>query len=111
MCNALNKISIEVESRLFGRNDRIKFLEDELEEKEEELAERTKELSQENLISGQLQCELKDEKDRMHKVYKKLGSITKSIVLKHLELVPPMQKYAYALEFLEDLTRILTMER
>ncbi|KAH9308616.1 hypothetical protein KI387_036527, partial [Taxus chinensis] len=48
--------------RLFGWNDRIRDLEDELKKKKEELAIKKKELSQENFISSQWQTELKDEK-------------------------------------------------
>ncbi|KAH9310438.1 hypothetical protein KI387_025473, partial [Taxus chinensis] len=44
LCNALNKVSVEVEARLFGWNDRIKDLEEDLKKKEEELAAREKEL-------------------------------------------------------------------
>ncbi|KAH9303290.1 hypothetical protein KI387_014873, partial [Taxus chinensis] len=111
VCNALNKVSIELEARLFGRNDRVKFLEVELEKREEELEERTKNLKQEELISAQLKRELREEKERVHEVYKKVESITDAIVLKHPDLAPPAQKYGSSLEFLEDLTCILTMER
>ncbi|KAH9301249.1 hypothetical protein KI387_012832, partial [Taxus chinensis] len=65
ICNALNKVSVEVEARLFGRNDRVKFLEVELEKKEEELEKRTKELKHEELVSTQLRHELKEEKARV----------------------------------------------
>ncbi|KAH9295867.1 hypothetical protein KI387_039455 [Taxus chinensis] len=111
VCNALNKVSVELEARLFGRNDRVKFLEAELEKREEELEERTKNLKQEELISVQLKHELREEKERVHEVYKKVESITDVIVLKHPDLAPPTQKYGSSLECLEDLTRILTMER
>ncbi|KAH9313338.1 hypothetical protein KI387_028373, partial [Taxus chinensis] len=63
LCNALNKVSVEVKARLFGRNDRIIFLEEELEKKEEELEEKPKDLKQE-LISAQLKHELREEKER-----------------------------------------------
>ncbi|KAH9291754.1 hypothetical protein KI387_043055, partial [Taxus chinensis] len=79
ICNALNKVSVEVEARLFGRNDRVKFLEAELEKKEEELIEKTKDLKQEELISTQLRCELKDEKARVLEAYKKIEMITDAI--------------------------------
>ncbi|KAH9311685.1 hypothetical protein KI387_026720, partial [Taxus chinensis] len=55
-------VSIEVEARLFGWNDIIKDLEEDLKKKEEELDARENELSQEKLISAQLQHELKDKK-------------------------------------------------
>ncbi|KAH9298146.1 hypothetical protein KI387_029828, partial [Taxus chinensis] len=51
VCNALNKVSIKVEERLFRRNDRIRFLEEELEKKKEELIEKRKYLKQEELIN------------------------------------------------------------
>lgn len=47
----------------------------------------------------------------MREVYKKVESITDAIVLKHPDLAPAMQKYGSTLECLDDLTRILTMER
>ncbi|KAH9311690.1 hypothetical protein KI387_026725, partial [Taxus chinensis] len=52
-------VSVEVEARLFGRNERIRFLEElekeeELEKKEEELEEKANDLKQEDLISAQL---------------------------------------------------------
>ncbi|KAH9327490.1 hypothetical protein KI387_007668, partial [Taxus chinensis] len=55
-------VMLEAEARLFGRNDRVKFVEGELEKKEEELVEKTKGLKQEELISAQLKHELRDEK-------------------------------------------------
>ncbi|KAH9294737.1 hypothetical protein KI387_038325, partial [Taxus chinensis] len=57
-------VSVELEARLFGRNDMVKFLEAELEKKEEELEERTKDLKREELISAQLKRELREEKER-----------------------------------------------
>ncbi|KAH9296072.1 hypothetical protein KI387_039660, partial [Taxus chinensis] len=111
VCNALNKVSVEVEARIFGRNDRVKFLEVELEKKEEELLEKRKDLKQEELISTQLRHELKEEKERVCEVYKKIEMITDVIVLKHPDLAPPEKKYESTLQCLEDLTHILTMER
>ncbi|KAH9296313.1 hypothetical protein KI387_039901, partial [Taxus chinensis] len=84
-------VSIEIEARLFGRNDRIKDLEEDLKKKEEELAARAKELSQEKLISAQLQRELKDEKAKVGVVYKKVEAINNAIVLKHPDLAPSAQ--------------------
>ncbi|KAH9313225.1 hypothetical protein KI387_028260, partial [Taxus chinensis] len=55
--------------------------------------------------------ELKDEKAKVCIVYKKVESINEAIVLKHPDLASPTQKYGSALGCLEDLTRILTMER
>lgn len=37
LCNALNKVTVETKDRLFGRNDRVIFLEEKLEKKEEDL--------------------------------------------------------------------------
>ncbi|KAH9324538.1 hypothetical protein KI387_004716, partial [Taxus chinensis] len=96
---------------LFGRNDRIRDLEVELKEKEEEIATLTKKLSQENLINTQWQRELKDEKAKVSIVYKKVESINWAIILKHPDLALPTHKYGYYLGCLEDLTRVLTMER
>ncbi|KAH9320491.1 hypothetical protein KI387_015130, partial [Taxus chinensis] len=64
LCNALNKVSVEVEARLFERNDRIIFLEAELEKKEEELEDNSKDLKQQELISAQLKHEIREEKAR-----------------------------------------------
>ncbi|KAH9331967.1 hypothetical protein KI387_004075, partial [Taxus chinensis] len=62
-------VSVEVEARLFGKNDRIRFLEaeiekeEELEKKEEDLEKKAKDLKQE-LIITQLKHELREEKER-----------------------------------------------
>ncbi|KAH9306992.1 hypothetical protein KI387_011396, partial [Taxus chinensis] len=42
---------------------------------------------------------------------KKVKLISQAIIMKHPDLNPPAQKYGSSLECLEDLTRILTMER
>ncbi|KAH9298391.1 hypothetical protein KI387_030073, partial [Taxus chinensis] len=55
--------------------------------------------------------ELRDKKAKVREVYKNVESITDFKVLKHPDLVPLTRKYAFALEYLEDLTRTLTMER
>lgn len=55
MCNALNKVFADVEARLFGRNDKIKYQEDELKKEEEDLATMTNKISQEKLITIQWQ--------------------------------------------------------
>lgn len=54
MCNALNKVSVEIEVRIFGRNDRVRALEDQLEKRKEEVVKLTKDHSLEKLISAQL---------------------------------------------------------
>ncbi|KAH9325458.1 hypothetical protein KI387_005636, partial [Taxus chinensis] len=64
VCNALNKVSVEIEARLFGRNDRVRVLEDQLEKRKEEVVKLTKDLSLEKLISAQLQRELQEENAR-----------------------------------------------
>ncbi|KAH9303348.1 hypothetical protein KI387_014931, partial [Taxus chinensis] len=81
-----------------------------LEKKEEELEEKAKDLKEE-LISTQLKCELREEKERVREVHEKVESITDAITLNHQDLMPPAQKYGSSLEFLEELTCILTMER
>lgn len=83
------KLLVEVEAKIFWRNDKVKVLEAELEQKEEELAERAKKLKQENPVSAQLQRELRDEKAKVCKVYKKVESMTDAIILKHPNLMPP----------------------
>ncbi|KAH9287554.1 hypothetical protein KI387_031671, partial [Taxus chinensis] len=62
VCNTLNKVLVEVEVRLFGRNDRVRVLEEELEKKNEEIIEKRKDLKQEELISAQLRHKLREEK-------------------------------------------------
>ncbi|KAH9287512.1 hypothetical protein KI387_031629, partial [Taxus chinensis] len=104
-------VSVEVEARLFGQNDRIRFLEAELEKKEEELEDKAKDLRQEELINTQLKHELREEKEMVREVHKKVESIIGAIFLKHSDLMPPAQKYGSSLECLDDLTCILTMER
>ncbi|KAH9306662.1 hypothetical protein KI387_011066 [Taxus chinensis] len=111
VCNALNKVSIKIEAKLFGRNERVKFLEAELVKKDEELLERTKELKHEELVSTQLRRELNKEKVRVREVSKKVEMITSAICLKHPKLTPPTQKYESSLQYLEDLTHVLTIER
>lgn len=54
---------------------------------------------------------MKDEKAKVSVVYKKVESINEAILLKHPDLASPMQKYGSALGCLEDLKRVLTMER
>ncbi|KAH9295111.1 hypothetical protein KI387_038699, partial [Taxus chinensis] len=60
--NVLNKVSVEIEARLFRRTDRVKLLEEELEKKNKELVEKRKYLKQEDMINTQLRHELKEEK-------------------------------------------------
>ncbi|KAH9294689.1 hypothetical protein KI387_038277, partial [Taxus chinensis] len=54
VCNALNKVAVETEARLFTWNDSIRALEGKLAKKEEELAKVARNLKQEELISAQL---------------------------------------------------------
>ncbi|KAH9288456.1 hypothetical protein KI387_032573, partial [Taxus chinensis] len=53
-CNELNKVSVKVEARLFGRNNIIKVLEKELEEKNKEIIERDKEIKGKEQTIAQL---------------------------------------------------------
>ncbi|KAH9308544.1 hypothetical protein KI387_036455, partial [Taxus chinensis] len=48
--NAFNKFSVEIEARLFRRNDRVRFLEEELERKKEDLIKKRKYLKKEEII-------------------------------------------------------------
>ncbi|KAH9323913.1 hypothetical protein KI387_018552, partial [Taxus chinensis] len=64
VCNIVNKVSVEVEAKLFGRSDRVRFLEEELEKKNKELMEKRMDLKQEDLINAQLRRELKEEKSK-----------------------------------------------
>ncbi|KAH9303098.1 hypothetical protein KI387_014681, partial [Taxus chinensis] len=62
VCNALNKVALETEARLFTQNENIRDLEGKLDKKEEELAKMARSLKHEELISAQLRHELKEEK-------------------------------------------------
>ncbi|KAH9310300.1 hypothetical protein KI387_044705, partial [Taxus chinensis] len=88
VCNALNKVTVEREVRLFAWNDSIRALEGKLAKKTEELAKVARKLKQEELINAQLRCELKEEKENVQEVYKKVDSIKSSIILKHPDLTP-----------------------
>ncbi|KAH9287493.1 hypothetical protein KI387_031610, partial [Taxus chinensis] len=50
----LNKVSVEVEAIIFRRNDRVIFLEQELEKEKKELVKKRKYLKKEYLINAQL---------------------------------------------------------
>ncbi|KAH9300090.1 hypothetical protein KI387_011673, partial [Taxus chinensis] len=111
VCSTLNKVSMEIEARLFSRNDRVKVLEGLLEKRKEEVVKLTKDLSLEKLFSTQLQRELQEVKAKVREVSKKVELISQTIITKHPDLNPPAQKYRSSLECLEDLTWILTIER
>ncbi|KAH9315416.1 hypothetical protein KI387_024043, partial [Taxus chinensis] len=52
VCNTFNKFLVGVEAKLFRRNNRVRFLEEELENKKEELTEKSKELKQKDMINA-----------------------------------------------------------
>ncbi|KAH9301361.1 hypothetical protein KI387_012944, partial [Taxus chinensis] len=85
-------VLVEVKARILGRNDRVRFLEDEL-EKKKELMEKRKDLKKEEFINTQLRYDLKEEKLKLHEVSMKVEMITYAIFLKHPNLAPPEKKY------------------
>ncbi|KAH9325533.1 hypothetical protein KI387_005711, partial [Taxus chinensis] len=76
VCKVLNKFLVEIEARLFRRNDRVRFLEEKSVKKNKDLIEKSKELKQEELIGAHLRCELKEEKVRVRELQKKIKMIT-----------------------------------